>query len=139
MLHALDNCNWDMLTNLATFAGRQDGIGDRSERLLTGLTEAARASEFTTELAPLLTRASKEAANIITDAAQTVDTTPAPQPAPQPSTATRRARRIESSAAEAEVAALLADLRSEIRTYGEQHPGAVIEIDWHPVSQDDSA
>ncbi|GAA5105296.1 PglY protein [Haloechinothrix salitolerans] len=147
VLRALDTCNWGMLANLATLAGHQDGIGDRSERLLTDVTEAASASEFTTELAPVLTRANAEAAQIITDAASATQA-PAPAPPQAPASAapasqgpanTHRTRRITPSAAEADIAAILADVQSEIRAYSDQHPGTVIEIDWRPVSQDGPA
>ncbi|CAM2856326.1 PglY protein [Saccharomonospora xinjiangensis] len=69
--------------------------------------------------------------------ASTPTSTPAGAPAEAP--AGRKARRVRASAAERDLATLLAGLREEIRDYARAHPGAEIEIEWRTVGGEDSA
>lgn len=133
VLRAIDTCDWELLSKLQTFADRDDGIGDRAERVLADVAEAARATEFTHPLAPVLTRARTDAVQIITDAVGARPTPPPPPPLPR----STRTRRIEPSVAEARLADILRDVQSEIHLYKQRHPDVAIEVDWRPVNPDD--
>lgn len=138
VLRAIDGCDWEILAKLHAFAGRGDGIGERAERVLADLADAAGATEFTHALPPVLSRARTDAVQIITDAVGARPTPPLPPP-PQPPSRSRRARRIEPSAALAAQAAILDEVLTDIRAYKDQHPGVEIEIDWRPVNRDGQA
>lgn len=70
VLSALDQADWSLLHSVRGFAGRPDGVGDRSERLVTRITEAARAGEFEKSLVPVLAGLREQAIAIVNDAAR---------------------------------------------------------------------
>jgi hypothetical protein len=70
VLAALDRTPWDLLDSVRSYAGRADGIGDRAQRLLSGIAQAANADEFARQLAPVLDGAQSQALALIKDAAR---------------------------------------------------------------------
>lgn len=157
VLSALDNAAWQLLDSVRRLVGRGDGIGDRAERLVEEVRQAAQANEFERPLAPVLHGIDRPALALLNDAVEKppaptlpaddpgagtgpVTSTKAGGPPPPPARVgtTRRApHRIRASAAEALLAAELDAVQAEIRRYAENDPDAVIVIDWHVVTGED--
>lgn len=93
VLAALDGTEWTLLESVRQYAGRGDGVGDRAERLLVEVAQAAQADEFARPLAPVLEASRSQALGLINEAArlaavaqQQLPRPPAP-PAPGPTEA----------------------------------------------------
>ncbi|KRV48665.1 PglY protein [Wenjunlia vitaminophila] len=84
LLRALDDTNWALLRSVRSFAGRDDGVGDRTERLLTLLRETARDHEQARSLVPVLSRLQDETVALVAEVARLAQVA---QPTPPPSTA----------------------------------------------------
>lgn len=184
VLDALDGTNWPLLQSVRSFADRQDSVGERAERLVAAVQEAANAHEQAGSLVPVLSTLADQSVRLVTDAARLaaiaqpvpqpqapgasdVSLTrhgepvvpsgapprtgfgePAPEPAPEaqrsvPRVTGPRAPRVldtrQPTRVEAALAAAVADIQDEIRTYVTDHPGVAIEIVWRPVTGGDSA
>ncbi|MGW3028272.1 PglY protein [Streptomyces sp. NPDC001221] len=84
-LDALDRVKWQLLDSVAGLTGRGDGLGDRAQRLLAEVAEAAAAVEVERELAPVLNGAESRAVDIISESGRlNATTTPTPIPTPAP-------------------------------------------------------
>ncbi|WOX21224.1 PglY protein [Streptomyces solicathayae] len=70
VLKALDSADWQLLDSVRGFVGRQDTLGERAERLIAEIAEAASASEFERSLIPPLESLRTKAVALIRDAAQ---------------------------------------------------------------------
>ncbi|WP_283843672.1 PglY protein [Kitasatospora humi] len=81
VLDALDQTRWNLVQSARGFAGRPDGIGDRAERLITGLHKTAAAHEQADPLAPVLSQFPDRALALVDEVARLAQATP---PAPQP-------------------------------------------------------
>ncbi|CAG7628126.1 PglY protein [Actinacidiphila bryophytorum] len=88
VLDALDGVNWSLLQSVRSFMDRQDGVGDRAERLVASVRDAANSHEQATSLVPALSRLADQSVSLVTDAArlaavaQPVVSPPAPPAAP---------------------------------------------------------
>ncbi|MGI5232535.1 PglY protein [Actinoallomurus sp. CA-142502] len=83
VLGALDVADWSLLRSVRGFVGRTDVIGERAERLLSELAEAAKDDEFTRRLAPVLTSVRSQAVDLISEAGRLAAQTP-PTPPERP-------------------------------------------------------
>lgn len=154
LLKALEQVDWALLDSVRALAGRGDSIGDKSDRLLTELSAAASAHEFTKQLAPVLHGIRGRAIALITEAARasaTVQSEPGPPPQPGPAAqqpsppadvdpptperrepdadkrGTRRTHRVRADNVES---ALIDALREiEIQAFAEANPTAEVEIE----------
>ncbi|MEU1594618.1 hypothetical protein ABZ468_17535 [Streptomyces sp. NPDC005708] len=88
VLTALDGTDWRLLSSVRTLTGRDDSIGDRAQRLVDRIGEAARTPERERPLAPVLGEV-REAGHALLDAALRLERpAPADEPAgPDPVTA----------------------------------------------------
>ncbi|MFJ5894695.1 hypothetical protein ACIQFZ_04320 [Streptomyces sp. NPDC093064] len=89
VLAALDGTDWRLLSSVRALTGRDDSIGDRAQRLVDRIGEAARAPERERSLAPVLGEV-REAGHALLDAALRLErpAAPAGEPAePDPVTA----------------------------------------------------
>ncbi|WP_447037832.1 hypothetical protein [Streptomyces sp. DSM 118878] len=68
VLAALDGTNWRLLSSVHGLTGRDDSIGDRAQRLMERIAEAARAPERERSLIPLLGEV-RETGHALLDAA----------------------------------------------------------------------
>ncbi|MEV6437653.1 hypothetical protein [Streptomyces anulatus] len=84
VLAALDDTDWRLLGSVRDLSARDDSVGDRAQRLLGQIAEAARASEFERSLVPALGSV-RETALAIVDAALKVERAPAPADPTPPS------------------------------------------------------
>ncbi len=147
VLDALERADWSLLASVRGFAGRQDSVGARADRLLAEIADTAAAEEWDHELPPMLADARKRALELVNDAARiaavvtqkhapgtaptaeqvslTDDGTP-PVAGQQPNQSTKRA---QASVVEQALGGMLA----EIRDYAKQHPSAEIEMTWRVV------
>ncbi|MCP9974853.1 hypothetical protein [Streptomyces somaliensis] len=80
VLAALDGTDWRLLTSVHGLTGRDDGIGDRAQRLMDRIGEAARAPERERSLVPVLGEV-RETGHALLDAALRLER-PAPAEAP---------------------------------------------------------
>lgn len=78
------NPRWPLVEALPDLARRPDGIGDRARTMLGRLTEAARADEFNTPLAPVLDEAGEVASALVTEVARIDAPPPGPKSDPEP-------------------------------------------------------
>ncbi|MGW8359294.1 PglY protein [Streptomyces wedmorensis] len=70
VLKALDDADWQLLDSVRGFAGRRDNVGERAERLIGEISEAAAASEFERSLVPVLDSIRSKAVALVKDAAR---------------------------------------------------------------------
>ncbi|WP_329062112.1 PglY protein [Streptomyces sp. NBC_01429] len=85
VLTALDDADWKLLESVRGFAGRQDGVGERADRLLEEITTAASHSEFERSLIPVLDSIRNRSVALIQEAARLVQVAEPPAPAvPEP-------------------------------------------------------
>ncbi|MGW3249331.1 hypothetical protein ACWDCX_01990 [Streptomyces fungicidicus] len=68
VLAALDGTDWRLLSSVHALTGRDDSIGDRAQRLMDRIGEAARAAELRRSLIPVLAEV-REAGHALLDAA----------------------------------------------------------------------
>lgn len=89
VLKALDDADWTLLDSVRGFAGRQDSVGERAERLIAEIATAATDSEFERSLIPALASIRGKAVALVRDAARLAQVTdPVPPPVvPEPPTA----------------------------------------------------
>jgi hypothetical protein len=89
VLKALDAVQWQLLDSVRRFSGRQDSVGERAERLLKEITEAAAATEFERSLVSALDSANSRAVAIVEAAARLIETAApaAPPVLPEPPSA----------------------------------------------------
>ncbi|MFE4496354.1 hypothetical protein ACFRKD_28270 [Streptomyces niveus] len=85
VLAALDSTNWPLLRSVRGFAERNDGVGDKADRLIIALHDAVNDHELTRSLVPVLSRLQDESVALVTEAARlaTVAQPPAAQPPEQ--------------------------------------------------------
>jgi hypothetical protein len=83
VLNALDDADWSLLQSVRGFAGRSDGIGERTRRLINELAEAANDDEFTRRLAPVLADARTRAVALISEAGRLASQTAPPPRVPE--------------------------------------------------------
>ncbi|MGW2558679.1 PglY protein [Streptomyces sp. NPDC001514] len=88
VLSALDDADWPLLDSVRGFIGRQDGVGERAERLLTEVATAAADSEFESSLVPVLASIRGKAVALVQEAARLsqVENPVAPPQRPEPPT-----------------------------------------------------
>ncbi|MFD5574010.1 PglY protein [Streptomyces cadmiisoli] len=87
-LDALDRVKWQLLESVRGLTGRGDGLGDRAERLLAEISEAAAAAEGDRELALVLNGAESRAVDIISESGRlNAVAAPAPESASSPAAA----------------------------------------------------
>ncbi|MET8541078.1 PglY protein [Kitasatospora sp. NPDC004799] len=79
---ALDDTKWARLESIRAYIGRGDRVGERAERLVNQVREAANDQEQATHLAPVLHQLDDQVVALITEAATLSQ--PAPQPPTQP-------------------------------------------------------
>ncbi|SFY01440.1 PglY protein [Streptomyces atratus] len=86
VLQALDDADWALLDGVRGFAGRQDSVGERAERLIAEIAETAATSEFERSLIPVLGSIRAKAVVLVQDAARLtqVETPVTPQPVAVP-------------------------------------------------------
>ena len=70
VLKALDETPWDLLDSVREYIGRTDGIGDRAQRLLAEVSQAANQDEFARALAPVLAKVQPNALALLREAAR---------------------------------------------------------------------
>jgi hypothetical protein len=70
VLEALDATNWALLRSVRGFVGREDGVGDKAERLVETLREAAADHEQVRSLVPVLSRLQDQCVALVTEAAR---------------------------------------------------------------------
>ncbi|MBD0735466.1 PglY protein [Streptomyces sp. CBMA29] len=70
VLAALDAVNWPLLKSVLSFVDREDGVGDRAERLIASVRDAANAHEQANSLVPALSRLADQSVALVTDAAR---------------------------------------------------------------------
>jgi len=138
VLDALDRAQWDLLDTVRPYLSRNDGIRDRTERLLTDIADTARAEEFTTSLTPVLDEARGVALKIIRDATPP-DPGPGPTPLPPPPPVTGQAKRLKPGATSADLAATMKDVQTSIAELASQHADQEIEISWRLVDRGGTA
>ncbi|MFC4035546.1 PglY protein [Streptomyces polygonati] len=80
VLGALDTTNWALLKSVRSFVDRQDGVGDRAERLVASLREAANHHEQARSLVPVLSSLADQSVALVTEAARLASVA---QPLPQ--------------------------------------------------------
>jgi hypothetical protein len=80
VLAALDGTDWRLLSSVHALTGRDDSVGDRAQRLMDRIGEAARAPELRRSLIPVLGEA-RESAHALLDAALRLER-PAPADTP---------------------------------------------------------
>ncbi|GAB3489485.1 hypothetical protein FB471_3873 [Amycolatopsis cihanbeyliensis] len=140
VLDALDRTQWELLETLRTFTGRQDGVGDRAERLISQVNAAAHAEEKDTELGPVLIEMQRTALRIIQNANYREQSPPQPQPEPTPTPAPaetgRRTWQIPASVAEQRLQEILAEVQGEITDFAANDPDVDVVLEWRPVSRD---
>ncbi|MFJ9700578.1 PglY protein [Streptomyces fradiae] len=162
VLKALDDADWKLLDSVRGFAGRDDSVGERAERLLQEVAEAAADSEFVRSLVPVLASIRTKAVDLVGDAARLVrvaDPAPASPATPhevpvdtQKGTTSEKTGPAESP--EPEVRAVtpaesvrlqpgqienaLNDLWDEILAYAAKHPGRAVEVSWRAVPADEA-
>ncbi|MDX3354815.1 PglY protein [Streptomyces sp. ME01-24h] len=87
-LDALDRVKWQLLESVRGLASRGDGLGDRAQRLLSEIAEAAAAAESDRELASVLNGAESRAVDIISESGRlNAVAAPAPESASSPAAA----------------------------------------------------
>lgn len=79
---ALDGTDWALLERVRKLSARDDTVGDRAQRFLDRIREAARDTEKERSLIPVLKEV-RESAHALMDAALQLEP-PAPAPGPQP-------------------------------------------------------
>ncbi|REK92078.1 PglY protein [Streptomyces inhibens] len=82
VLDTLEGTDWELIDSVRKYAGRGDGLADRSERLLTEIAEAASRNEFDTSLKPVLNGARGQAVALINEAARLSTVAPVSPPPP---------------------------------------------------------
>lgn len=160
VLAALDGVQWRLLDSVTRFVSRQDGLGERAQRLVTELATTAAATQFERSLEPVLSSLNVRAVALVDEAARlSAVAAPAPlhppvtppvlpsapppvsQPVPSPVSpisvettpgAVGR-RRVRSSSVEAHLSTLLGEVGQEIAAFHAAQPGADIEITWRAV------
>jgi hypothetical protein len=161
VLAALDAVQWRLLDSVTRFVSRQDGVGERAQRLVTELATTAAATQFERSLEPVLSTLNARAVTLVEEAARLsavappaqgqltpgqisltdLGQPPVPSASPQsvvtpPLTATANGRRrVRAGAVEAHLSALLGEVGEEIAAFRAAHPGVEIEIEiaWHAV------
>ncbi|MFE3410409.1 PglY protein [Streptomyces mirabilis] len=164
VLKALDGADWEMLETVQEFAGRQDGIGERADRLLEEITRTATDSEFERSLVPVLDGIRNKAVGLARDAARLAQVAEpvTPPVAPTPTTAndvsltehgdpavpsqqSSPGGGVSSPPAQARSVQLepthlenkLNSLWDDILAYSANHPGMTVEVTWRAVPADD--
>ncbi|WP_308011205.1 MULTISPECIES: PglY protein [unclassified Saccharopolyspora] len=74
---------WQLVTSVRSLVGREAPIGNRAERLIDGLLDAASASQWTRDLGPVLQQFRGDALDLIQEAMR-VDNPPQTPPQPTP-------------------------------------------------------
>ncbi|GAA4855310.1 hypothetical protein GCM10025787_44210 [Saccharopolyspora rosea] len=159
--NALEKIEWGLLESVRKFTARGDVVGNKAERLLDELAEAAVADQWTRDLLPVLSGLQRRSVELINEAAKLLQGTtpdaeliPKPQPGGEDTGRTdsrtapvqkeprgRSPKRLRASAVEEKLAKIVTEVDSEIRDYASLHPDAEIEINWRVVggSREDSA
>ncbi|MER6499631.1 hypothetical protein ABT218_09610 [Streptomyces sp. NPDC001455] len=70
VLQALDDADWALLGAVRGFAGRQDSVGERADRLIAEIADTAASSEFERSLVPVLESIRTRAVVLVQDAAR---------------------------------------------------------------------
>ncbi|AGP55283.1 hypothetical protein [Streptomyces rapamycinicus] len=83
VLAALDGTNWRLLTSVHGLTGRDDSIGDRAQRLMDRIGEAARTPEFRRSLIPVLGEV-RELGHALVDSALRLERPAPDEPAAEP-------------------------------------------------------
>lgn len=162
VLKALDDADWEMMEAVRGFAGRQDGIGERADRLLEEIARAATDSEFERSLVPVLHGIRSKAVALTRDAARLAQVAePVAPPTPPeptaddvsltrhgdpavPSQQTEPRGRTAPAAAHVQSVFLeptylenaLNGLWDDILAYSAAHPGMKVEVTWRAVPAD---
>ncbi|MFF3407734.1 PglY protein [Streptomyces sp. NPDC002742] len=166
VLKALDGADWEMLETVQEFAGRQDGIGERADRLLEEIKRTAKDSEFERSLVPVLDGIRNKAVGLARDAARLAQVAEpvTPPVAPKPTTANDVSLTEHGDPAvpsqqsspgggggspAAQVRSVQLDpthlenklnsLWDDILAYSANHPGTTVEVTWRAVPADDDA
>ncbi|GAA1180382.1 hypothetical protein GCM10009654_41970 [Streptomyces hebeiensis] len=99
VLAALDDTNWPLLRSVRGFAERNDGVGDKAERLITALHDTVNDHEQARSLVPVLSRLQDESVALVTEAARLATVAhppvvlpPKPDPGPEDISLTRHGR-----------------------------------------------
>ncbi|MEU9465351.1 PglY protein [Streptomyces avermitilis] len=164
VLKALDGADWEMLETVQEFAGRQDGIGERADRLLEEITRTATDSEFERSLVPVLDGIRNKAVGLARDAARLAQVaepvTPPVAPTPPtandvsltehgdpavPSQQSSPGGGVSSPPAQVRSVQLepthlenkLNSLWDDILAYSANHPGMTVEVTWRAVPAED--
>ncbi|MBO0511387.1 hypothetical protein J0695_06135 [Streptomyces beijiangensis] len=77
---ALNDTDWKLLTSVRELGGRDDSVGDRAQRLLERIAEAARAPERERSLVPALDQVRERGLNLLNEALNLERPAPEPQP-----------------------------------------------------------
>ncbi|MFB6627577.1 PglY protein [Streptomyces sp. NPDC056374] len=166
VLHALDDADWQLLDSVRGFAARRDGVGERAQRLINEIAEAAAASEFERSLIPVLDSIRGKAVALVKDAARLAQvvspapTTTSTEATPDDVTLTRhgtppvpstrpaavpvhtgagsRTVRLQPSHMENALSKAIDNLWDEILAYSAANPGMAVEITWQVVPPEES-
>ncbi|WP_406478448.1 hypothetical protein [Streptomyces sp. NBC_01615] len=84
LLNALDATDWQLLTSVRDLSGRDDSVGDRAQRLLDRIGEAARAPERERSLVPVLGEVRESGLALMNAALRLERPAPVPQPPAAP-------------------------------------------------------
>ncbi|MGW6057544.1 PglY protein [Streptomyces sp. NPDC055189] len=162
VLAALDGADWALLESVQGFAGRQDSIGERADRLLEEVARAAAESEFERSLVPILDGIRGKAVALVRDAAtlaqvaepitppetrqRTADDVtlvdPAVTPRQQEQKGGGASHAAHSRSVHLEPTHLENELNSlwdDILAYSAAHPGMTVQVTWHAVPKDGDA
>ncbi|MFG2270677.1 PglY protein [Streptomyces chartreusis] len=162
VLKALDGADWEMLETVREFAGRQDGVGERADRLLQEIARAATDSEFERSLVPVLDGIRAKGVALARDAARLAQvaepvTPPPTPPLPtaddvsltqhgNPAVPSRQTPPGATTPAAAQVRSVLLEpthvenklngLWDDILAYSAAHPGMTVEVTWRAIPAD---
>lgn len=138
VLDALDATEWSLLESVRGFVGHEV-LGERAERLVGQVADAARDDERVRELAPVLGGIRRHAVALIAEAGRLAAVS---DPPPQvvgpvgvpPVTPSGRTRRVVRGS---EIDAVLRELTEDLRARARSEPAARFELTWGAV--EDSA
>ncbi|MEV0082901.1 PglY protein [Saccharopolyspora sp. NPDC050642] len=150
---AFEQVEWTLLESVRKFIGRGDAVGNKAERFIDELADAARADQWTRDLLPVLSGLRRRSVELINEAAALLQHTPAgdePAPQAQPSAGAvsltdngtpsvsgkasgRSPKRLQASVVEEKLSKLVTEVDAEIREYASRHPDAEFEIIWRVV------
>ncbi|MFI0467724.1 PglY protein [Saccharopolyspora sp. 5N102] len=150
---ALEQVEWTLLDSVRKFIGRGDAVGNKAERFIDELADAAAADQWNRDLLPALNGLRRRSVELINEAAQLLQRSTAGDGPATPSQSGagavsltdngtpsvsgkpqgRSPKRLQASVVEEKLSKLVTEVDAEIREYASQHPEAEFEIIWRVV------